>query len=191
MTEGHATPELWGSLSAVSPGVPRSYPAKLQSLLSGRYTQQDVRVFNGGLGGRRAEEDLGRMLDLISTLQPEVMILMHGANDLIGGRTATQVAGAIEDLVRAARARGVVVLLSTVTRVNPLGTKQLQYDPIVPVLNAALAAVAATKDATLVDVHPFIPLELLAPDGLHLLEAGNQKLAEIYLEALKRFEIVP
>ena len=141
-------------------------------------------MFNGGIGGRRASEDLGRMLDLINQLQPEVMVLMEGVNDLNGGASVTATANAIEDMVRAARARNVRVLLSTLTRINPTGTKQLPTASLIPQFNAVLASIAAAKDANLVDVFPHIGIELVAPDGLHLLEAGNQRLAELYLEAL-------
>jgi lysophospholipase L1-like esterase len=191
MTEGHSTPQDWGVLSVLSPGVSRSYPAKLQDLLAARYTTQTIHVFNGGLGGRRASEDLGRLAELVDDLQPEVVILMEGVNDLIGGASVSATANALEDMVRQTRGRGVRVLLSTITRVNPSGTKGL--DPGFPVLdfNAALASVAAAKDATLVDVYPHVPLELVSPDGLHLVEAGNQKLAEVYLTAVMQLFEIP
>jgi lysophospholipase L1-like esterase len=115
---------------------------------------------------------------------------MEGVNDLNGGRGVTATANAMEDLVRSARARGVRVLLSTIPRINPLGTKHLDSAPLVVPFNAALASIAAAKDATLVDIYPHITLEMLAPDGLHLVEAGNQKLAELYLQALQMFEVL-
>jgi lysophospholipase L1-like esterase len=191
MTEGHATPQMWGTLSVLDPGVARSYPAKLQTLVSALYTGQTVQIFNGGRGGAHAFEDLERMHDVISLTQPEVMILMEGVNDINSGRGVAAAAAAVEDLVRGARGRGVRVLLSTITRINPLGTKRLETDHLVQPFNAELAHIAATKDATLVDVHPHIPLELVAPDGLHLTQQGNQTLAEIYFAKLRELYELP
>jgi lysophospholipase L1-like esterase len=185
MTEGIATPESWGVTSALTPGVARSYPAKLQALMSARYTDQTIVVMNGGIGGRNARDDLPRLVELLGETQPDLVILMEGINDLNGGAGITATANAMEEMVKAVRNRGIRLMLSTITRINPLGTKHLDTDPLVPPYNARLSAIAASKDAILVDVYPHIPLALMAPDGLHLSESGNQKLAEVYLDRIR------
>jgi len=44
----------------------------------------------------------------------------------------------------------------------------------------------------LVDVYPHITVDMLTQDGLHITPAGNQKLAELYFNAIKaRFELPP
>ena len=191
MTEGIATPESWGLMSALTPGVARSYPAKLQALVSARYTAQTIQVMNGGIGGKNARDDLPRLVELLGETQPDLVILMEGINDLNGGAGITATADAMEEMVKAVRNRGIPAMLSTITRINPLGTKQLGTDPLVQPYNTRLAAIAAAKDAILVDVHPQIPLSLVAPDGLHLTESGNQKLAEVYLDRIRALYEVP
>jgi hypothetical protein len=60
---------------------------------------------------------------------------------------------------------------------------------LVPRFNTMLAAVAAKRGGFLVDVNAQLPLSFIGADGLHLTEAGNQRLAEIWLDALKaRYE---
>ena len=41
----------------------------------------------------------------------------------------------------------------------------------------------------MIDIFPLITLEMLAPDGLHLAQSGNQVLAETYFARIKeRYE---
>jgi lysophospholipase L1-like esterase len=185
MTEGIATPESWGLTSALTPGVARSYPSKLQALMSARYTAQTIAVMNGGIGGRNARDDLPRLVQLLGETQPDLVILMEGINDLNGGAGITATADAMEEMVKAVRNRGIRAILSTITRIDANGNKHLGTDPLVQPYNARLAAIATAKDAILVDVHPHIPLSMMAPDGLHLTESGNQKLAEVYLDRIR------
>jgi lysophospholipase L1-like esterase len=186
MTEGEATPDFH---DPSTPGVAKSYPYKLQTLLSARYTDQTIRVFNGGRGGEWSTDGLPRLTDLLRQFQPEVTIIMTGANDILGGSPVAPIVAATERLVKEAHARGSRVFLSTLTRQNPAGRRGFGWQTIEP-LNAALAALAADEGALLVDVYPHVSLDMLADDGLHLLQSGNQKLAEVYFEALKaRYEM--
>jgi lysophospholipase L1-like esterase len=191
MTEGEATGEPIMGADPSTPGVPRSYPFKLQTLLSSRYTEQTIQIFNGGVGGRRASDDLARLNDLLTRFQPEVLILMHGVNDLSAGIAIGPTIDAIEDLVRAAKGRGVAVLLSTLPRQRPGGFRAFAAALIVP-YNLELAATAAREGVALVDIFPAITENFIATDGLHLMESGNQRLAEEYFAAIQaKFEIVP
>ena len=65
-----------------------SYPFKLEAMLKARYTGQDVIVLNEGRGGERASESYGRFQEVLYLHQPDAVLLMHGMNDLIGGRLA-------------------------------------------------------------------------------------------------------
>jgi lysophospholipase L1-like esterase len=37
-----------------------------------------------------------------------------------------------------------------------------------------------------VDIYPSISLDMLAPDGLHLTQEGNQRVVEIFSDAIER-----
>ena len=59
----------------------------------------------------------------------------------------------------------------------------------IPFFNADLMARAPSMGATVIDIFPLISLEMLAPDGLHLAQAGNEMLAETYFGRIKeRYE---
>ena len=189
ITEGESTgtflPRLpWSSHNPETPGVPTSYPAKLQGLVNALYTANEISIFNGGKGGERASEGLSRMLDLIDQLQPEVMILMTGVNDLNGGESVAETGEHLETLVKEAMARGVPVFLSTLSR-QIEGRKRADAPEEIEPYNELVAAIALDEGATLVDIYPHITEALLTPDGLHITEMGNEVLAGVYLEALK------
>jgi lysophospholipase L1-like esterase len=187
MTEGDATPDA----DPTGPGNPKGYPHKLRALLTERYSAQTIQVFNGGYGGERAANALPHLRDMLRQTLPEVMILFHGENDLIGNVPIGQIMGSIEELIQEARGRGVIVLLSTIPIQNPNGTKRLSTTHLVEPFNRELAKLAPDEGAILVDVYPFVPIELVAPDGLHLTQEGNQRLAEVYLDKLKSLYEIP
>jgi lysophospholipase L1-like esterase len=193
LTEGESSGVANGagrpaSHDPATPGVPQSYPAKLQALIDARYTAQDVAVFNGGRGGERASEGMSRLLDLIDRFEPQVLILMTGVNDLNGGASIEATAGHVEDLVKAARGLGLAVLLSTLPRQVETGRRAGSLDLIAP-YNLLMQAIAIDEGVTLVDIHPHLTDPFITPDGLHITEAGNALLASLYFDAIKaRFD---
>ncbi len=196
LTEGESTgvfaPVLVpGFHDPSTPGVPTSYPAKLQGLVTARYTAQQVTVYNGGKGGERASEGLSRMDELIVQFTPQAVIIMTGVNDLNGGASISSTADAVEELVKSARARGLTVFLSTIPRQVEGGRRAGSIDEVVP-YNLTLARIADKEGATLVDIYPQLTEQYITPDGLHITEAGNEMLAMLYLEAIKaKFEVEP
>lgn len=188
LTEGDVVSLLVGySLTdPTTPGLSRSYPYKLQTLISERYTTQTIDVFNGGNGGERATgaDTYSRLEDLLRQLSPQVVILMEGDNDLNSGVSISDTIGAMEELIGLSRAYGADVLLSTLPAQRAGGSRAFAPDLIVP-YNAELATTAADNGATLVDVYPKVTLDLIGADGLHPTEAGNEVLAETYLAVLE------
>ena len=104
MTAGTTSPPF--SLRALDAGLAQSYPFKLQTLLSSRYSSQTVSVFNAGFAGRKAFEDRSRLARSIADSSPELVILMEGANDLnsiVGPAVNAAIdatVAAMEDMVR-------------------------------------------------------------------------------------------
>jgi acyl-CoA thioesterase I len=186
LTEGEATPELWGLAAPHAAGVSKSYPFKLQTMLTERYTEQTVEVWNGGLGGDRATNARPRLVGLLDQFKPEVMILMIGVNDLNSGISARTTIDAIADLVRDATSRGAAVLVSTLPPQDPRGFRSNNAAAAaIPPFNADLSARVPGMGAKLVDIFPAVSLDMMAPDGLHLAQSGNQALAETYFARLK------
>ena len=173
-------------------GKAESYPFKLQTLLAARYTAQAMEVYNDGVPGENTPEGSARFGGELSAAKPQAVLLMEGANDLnnpVLQLDVTSITGRMEDMVRLATGRGMTVFLATIPpqRVGGKGNPAL-----VDKYNGQLKVMAAKKGAILVDVNALLPLSLIGQDGLHPTEAGYQKLAEIWLDALKaKFETAP
>lgn len=191
LTEGESLGQpLTGLHDHGTPGIPTSYPSKLQTLLAATYTNQTMQVFNGGKGGERADGSgaRDRLIQEITAYQPQVILLLHGVNDLIAGyqnpSSAVAVAsGAVEELIEVAHARGVPVFVGNLP--IELDTPKAKGFALVVPFNNALQQVALEEGATLVDLYSAIAVGMLMPDGLHITEVGNQKIAETFYAALK------
>ncbi|HXG55963.1 MAG TPA: SGNH/GDSL hydrolase family protein [Vicinamibacterales bacterium] len=203
MTEGVDSPPLtltppdWRL--PLNPGRSRSYPFKLHAVLTARYTAQTIAVFNGGISGNEARADRGRFSQAMSEGKPNLILLMEGANDLSGplavgegiNARVTSVVDALEDMIRDASGRGIPVMIATLPPQRPNSPKGGGV-AFLPRFHSELKAMAAKKGAQVVDVNAQMPLSLIGQDGLHPTEAGYQKIAEIWFEAIKaRYERAP
>jgi len=155
-------------------------------------------VYNAGWAGRQAREDVGRFDDAISDSAAELVLLLEGVNDLNAPRIPPDgdntriraTVDALEEMVKAAGRRNVPVMIGTLPPQRPGGPKAGSVD-LVPAFNAAVREMAAKKGAEVVDVGS-LPLSLIGTDGLHPSEAGYQRMAEIWMEAIRaRFERAP
>lgn len=196
ITEGvDSPPVLLNVLSwnlPLSAGRPQSYPYKLKALIDARYTGQTIDLYNGGLAGRQAREDRdGRFGQALSEGRPDLVLLLEGANDLNGplgpnegiNARVTSVVDALEDMVRAAQARGVPVLIATQTPQRPGGPKAGGVEAL-PRFDEALRTMASKKNVPVVDLSQ-LPLALVGQDGLHPTEDGYMRIAELWLEGIK------
>src|SRR5687768_6952810 len=160
LTEGERTPAFWGVHDPGTPGSALSYPFKLWSILKTTYTSQTIDVYNAGLGGEAVATSSARarFLDMLRTYTPQVVILMHGTNDLIGGTERGIIIGAVEELIGDAQARGVTMFLSSVPRMLPdVGNPPKGTAPgRVPNYNRDLQLMAAEEGVTFVDIYPHI-----------------------------------
>lgn len=184
MTEGTVSVPLPAAL--LTAGKPESYPFKLQTLVSARYTSQTVVVLNGGSAGKLATEDWSRFNAALSEAKPELLLLMEGANDLNGvAPSVTAAVNAMEDMVREAGRRGIFVMLATIPPQRPGPGSKTTTPDLLSRYNADLRTMAANKKAQLIDVNALLPVALIGQDGLHPTEAGYERLAEIFLDAIK------
>ena len=196
MTEGVVRTSLSGWTLTLNAGLSQSYPFKLQSLMSARYSAQTIQVFNAGRAGERAADARDRFNDALSEARPDLVLLLEGANDFnqpfgsgegINARIATTVS-ALEDMVRDAVARGIPIMVATLPPQRPGGRSAGAADYMNRVSDA-IKTMAAKKGAQLVDVGAQMTLGEIGGDGLHPTEAGYQRMAEIWFEAIKaRFE---
>jgi lysophospholipase L1-like esterase len=182
-------------------GLPSSYPFKLQAMETDRYRDQTISVWNAGQAGEKAEDSTTypRLMGDLGDTHPEVLLLMEGANDLgvYAGLSASaqqrgieKTVNAMEDMVRGAQGRGVTVFLATITP-QRAGAQRAGAAALIDPYNAALRTMASKKGATLVDVAAQFPVSLIGQDGLHPTDEGNQKLAQIFQDALAAAYEVP
>ena len=81
-----------------------SYPAQLQSLI-GR------KVVNAGVPGEISGDGLQRLPDVLEEVQPKLMILCHGGNDLLRRQSEATAAANVRAMIRLAKDRGIGVIL--------------------------------------------------------------------------------
>jgi lysophospholipase L1-like esterase len=171
------------------PGPPVGYPFKLRTLLANRYTAQTISMTDEGLPAESVTMGVTRLPGVLTRDQPEVLLLLEGVNDLNGGRDAAipTVKAGLTTMVREARGRGMAVFLATLLPERPPGQRTGGAASIPPA-NAEIRAVAAREGATLVDLFTAFDGQtgtLLGPDGLHPNDAGYQKMAEVFFDAIR------
>jgi lysophospholipase L1-like esterase len=186
MTQGTTSAPLPGLL--LTAGVPQSYPFKLQTLVNDRYTSQTVAVFNDGRAGEHVVGSvaLARFNRDVSDSKPDLILLMEGANDMndttdMVNAAVADIVSTLEEMVKEAGRRGIPIMVATIPPQRPPRTAA----PSIGRFNDAVKAMAAKKGGILVDVNAAMPLSLIGQDGLHPTEDGYQRIAEIYLNAIK------
>ena len=100
----------------------KSYPFKLEQMLSEWYLTQTITVANAGLSGEYATEGVSRIGSQIDGVRPEVVLIMEGTNDL--GRpmySFPATASALDDMVDEARGRGADAIISTLPPIRITG----------------------------------------------------------------------
>jgi lysophospholipase L1-like esterase len=193
---------LFGFLPIVD--LPNSYPTALQQLFLDRIPAQPITVFNEGLGGERVTENEDRQKDRLAALQPQVMLLLQGMNDVIARVPVEEIATAVDDSIRRARDRGVqyifVATLPPQARENcTAGGPPCRADTVSPALldetnqriRSAVAA-AASLGAHLVELHDQMRpdrLQYIDVDGLHMSPAGNRAIATLFWDRI--VEVIP
>ena len=173
-----------------------AYPTQLLRTLQGRYAAQasSISVANYGLGGEKAINARSRFFQALNVVQPEVVLLWEGHNDVPGGLDGAASGAASEMRVMAAEARlrGMRVFIATLVPPRPGGTKpigQLYVDDY----NNRMRALAANEGAVLVDIYTaLLPgvMQWIGVDGLHPTEAGYSKIADVFFQAIQsQFEV--
>jgi len=196
MTAGTTSPAL--PMFRLDAGIPQSYPFKLETAFAGRYTAQTISVYNCGKPAERATAGRDRFNENMSEAQPDIILLMDGANDLLAltgedsdaaiDNALRRATDALEDMVRDATARGIPVLLATLPPQRASGSRG-GGAAFVSRYNDGLKAMAAKKGAGIVDLYAEVALSFVGQDGLHLTEDGNGRLADVFGAALiERYE---
>jgi acyl-CoA thioesterase-1 len=129
-----------------------SYPAVL-ARLTGR------KVINAGVPGEVSDAGLARLPGLLEQYSPELVILCHGGNDILRRHTPEQIASNLEAMARAAKARGIPVMLIGVPERGVFVPSAPFYEEVaksldIPLENRILATVLSTASLKADPVHP-------------------------------------
>jgi lysophospholipase L1-like esterase len=191
-------------MAAVSPrgGFPGPYPELLQKLLAERYVTQAPVVINEGRGGETVTDGGGtnddtfvRLRQRLNADSPQVVLLQEGINDIntfwmhMADRLPPLEKG-LRDMIREIKSRGAKVMLGTLLPEDQNGCRGKDgYDLVVPA-NDLIKGLAASEGVTLVDLYTAfgsVPSPLIgAEDGLHPTALGYQKMADTFLDAIKK-----
>ncbi|MGE0705010.1 MAG: GDSL-type esterase/lipase family protein [Vicinamibacterales bacterium] len=168
--------------------VPFSYPTQLRELLSDRYTTQSPVVINEGFGGETIDEGLDRLPDMLSRHQPDVLLLLEGANDLRGPDDIPDLIDGLRGMVQQARSRGVLVYVGTLLPQRDGACRNFADKATILQANEAIKVMGFLEGALMVDLHAALAGKestLLGPDGLHPSEAGYQEMAKAFFAAIR------
>ena len=169
-----------------------AYPAQLLTMLRARYTGQTsgLEITNAGLPTEWAEDGAARLPKLMSDMRPQVVLLMEGVNDLgaLGSRGVPSAWRAIDMMAKEIRNRGARAFVATLPPPRPSGVKAVPLS-LVQTLNGNIRDTARGEGAVLVDVFTALSVDVnryISIDGLHPTEAGYQKIAETFYEAIRQ-----
>ena len=147
-----------------------SYPAVL-SQLSGRA------VINAGVSGEVSGQGLRRLPAVLEQHRPALMILCHGGNDMLRGRSMPQMEDNIRGMVELAQDQGIAVILLGVPKRGLFLSSYAAYGRI-------------AEDMNLVFIKDLIPEILgdnaLKSDAIHPNARGYRIMAETIHSALQK-----
>lgn len=162
----------------------QAYPGKLQAMLAERYTEQTPVVTNQGVGGEHAEDGVARFVRAIRVENPEAVLLLEGINDIAArpDRGPGVALAAMDAMMKEARNRRVAVFLATLPPERP-GTKSIDSS-ILNRFNEDLRRLARGEGAVVVDLARDLDVSLVGIDGVHLTEAGYERVATLFFQAI-------
>ena len=173
-----------------------SYPSQLLPTLQSRYATQagQIVMVNEGRPAESAVSGVPRLAQLLANGNHQVLLLLHGFNDLLGsGSTAIpRVSRALDDMARDGRARGLQVYIAALTPPIP-GRQRSIPDSVIRSMNDEVRLIAIGEGAVLVDLYAALAPDLnryIGVDGLHPTEAGYRRMAdEFYLRIRETLEV--
>ncbi len=129
-----------------------SYPSVLASLINRK-------VINGGVPGEISDRGLKRLPALLDDVQPELVIIAHGGNDMIRKLDRAKLDQNIRNMIHHVRQRGVSVILIGVPRPGLFLSsdgfyKTIAEDYNIPIEDQILADVLSEPSLKSDPIHP-------------------------------------
>jgi lysophospholipase L1-like esterase len=186
----------WGASSAWDPrflfaAANGGYAERLEAGLNTYHPPQRFTVVNDGQPGEMAVNAVARFRIMLTTRRPEAVLLVEGINDLNNDISVSRVVAALRQMVDAAVAAGIPVLIGTMyptyAVVDPDGHFRHNGASEVPGLNAEIRRIAAGRlNVHLVDLEAAMrSRRLVGNDGIHLEDSGFEVMASTFLAAIE------
>ena len=163
-----------------------NYPNILQGLL--QRLDPAWRVMNRGQGGERAEDGATRIDGVLNADRPGFILIMEGTNNATRCDDAAFIVGALQTMVRRAKANRTVPLLGTIP-------PNFRHDPcahdVIDTANGMIRGLASAEGIVLAEIFNGMNDRNLFGlgsdrDPLHPNEQGYRVMADIWLTALKQ-----
>lgn len=153
----------------------QSYPAVLSKLI-GR------RVVNAGVPGEVTAEGLARLPETLERVKPSLVILCHGANDLMQGMDQRRTADNLRAMLALIRERGASAVLVSVPAIGlslspPPFYGQVAGEAGIPCEGKVLPRIMGTRS---------LKSDIVHPNG-----AGYRAMAEAFANLLRRSGALP
>ena len=129
------------------------YPAILSTLSSHE-------IINAGIPGEISRDGLNRLPDLLDEYQPELLILIHGGNDMIRRIPSQQISDNLKQMIDKARQRNIKVVMLGVPKLNLFLLdsaelyQQVADEQKVPIDLETLPKILSTKTLKSDAIHP-------------------------------------
>ena len=129
-----------------------SYPAVLQAMLNRK-------VINAGIPGEVSHRGLARLPRLLAAYRPDLLILCHGANDILRHKDLQRTKQNLQNMIDLARQQGVDILLIAVPHYSVTLSPHYLYDELatenhLPILRSAISDILLINTLKSDFIHP-------------------------------------
>lgn len=130
----------------------QSYPAVLAGLI-------DREVVRSGVPGEETREGRERLPWVLDEVEPDLLILIHGGNDILRDRDASAIAANLTAMIEMAQARGVSVVMVGVPERSLFSSVAGFYEAVadardVPLETGIVRTILRDNDLTSDPIHP-------------------------------------
>jgi len=145
-----------------------SYPSQLKRLIARN-------VHNAGLAGETSAEGARRLPGVLDEIEPDLVILCHGGNDLLQKLDKQQLKDNLRRMFEAVNQRGIPMVMIAVPRPGLLLSDADVYEDLAKELNIPLVEDVLGK---------LLSDKRFKSDHVHLNDLGYGKLAEVVADKL-------
>lgn len=165
----------FGDSLTVGVGVSKefSYPSQLSAILKEKLPNHQL--INSGVSGEVTKDGLMRLKNVLETVQPDLMILLEGGNDILRNKSFNTIKNNLEQMIVLAQQNNVQVILLGVPKKNLFASTASLYDEL------------ADEYELIYDgeiISDLIKDNSMKSDAVHFNKKGYRKLAERVYELI-------